>query len=134
GGLNRYDGKNLRLFTSNDGLGGNEILKIMQDSKNRLWFLSFNGVLSYYQNGKFFNPENTPYLSQVNKNATLNNIFEDSNGLIWIVNEAGNIFTISDENVSMIETGLMKLGNIRQVWEHEGWMYFGSLSGLFRWK
>src|SRR5690554_3843461 len=73
GGLNRYDGKNLKLFTTNEGLGGNEILKIMQDSKNHIWFLSFNGIASYYQNDQFYNPANTPFLKEISSNATLNN-------------------------------------------------------------
>lgn len=52
-GLSRYDGKNLKVFTTEDGLPENVILRIYEDHHGRVWGVTLSGFLAYYQGEKF---------------------------------------------------------------------------------
>lgn len=52
-GLCKYDGNKLITYTVKDGISENVVLKIRQDSKNRLWFSTLSGYFFYYENGHF---------------------------------------------------------------------------------
>jgi ligand-binding sensor domain-containing protein len=51
-GVCRYDGYKFTTFTSEDGLMDNTVFTIEEDSLGRIWFLSFNGKLCWYKDGK----------------------------------------------------------------------------------
>lgn len=82
-GVTRFDGKNYLKLTISDGLSDNEVLKIQEDSKGRIWFLTFNGRFSYYYNGKIFNENNNPVLKKIGTFTTLSNLYEDRKGNLW---------------------------------------------------
>ena len=46
------------LYDSNDSLPENSVIKVYKDSKQRIWFISYTGYLSYFENGHI-----TPYQS-----------------------------------------------------------------------
>lgn len=46
-GVYRYDGENLTLFTSNDGLGSYRIISVQEDSFGNLYFDTPEGVFKY---------------------------------------------------------------------------------------
>src|SRR5688572_15244588 len=54
-GVNRYNGRYFESFSIDNGLADSENFRIYQDRFKRIWFLSFNGRLSYYLNGRFYN-------------------------------------------------------------------------------
>src|SRR5688500_12336923 len=54
-GLSRYDGTHFYNLTTIDGLPDNEILKMFQDSKGRIWLLPFKNSICYYFGGKIYN-------------------------------------------------------------------------------
>lgn len=134
GGVNRYDGKNLSQYTTSDGLGGNEVLKMSLDSQNRIWFLSFNGNVSFYKDNQFFNARNTPWLDKLTQNSAMTAFFEESNGDIWIASEAGHLFQIRDTTVTEHLQNKSPVGNIRQIWKNGEDFYFGLFMGVFKWK
>lgn len=82
-GVSRYNGRVFENFYMSDGLADNEIFRIDQDSQGRVWFSAYNGRLSYYQNGKFFNPDNDSTLAGVNLQTYYSNFLEGSNGTVW---------------------------------------------------
>lgn len=82
-GVSRFDGSVFENFSVEDGLPDNQVLQLHEDSKGRIWFLSLNGQLSYYFNGKIHHPENDKQLKQLNFNAIIVSFFEDSRGRIW---------------------------------------------------
>lgn len=82
-GVNRFNGRSLESFYMEDGLADNEIFRIDEDSQGRLWFSAFNGKLSYYHQGEFYNAKNTDMLAQ-DLNSYYVNFFEDSKGTIWL--------------------------------------------------
>jgi ligand-binding sensor domain-containing protein len=82
-GVSRFDGTMFENFSVDDGLPDNQVLQLREDSKGRIWFLSLNGQLSYFYNGKVYNPSNDSQLKQLNFNAVIVSFFEDSKGRIW---------------------------------------------------
>ena len=99
-GVYRYDGMRFEHFTVNDGITDNEVLKVYQDKKDRIWFLTLNGYLSFWQNGKIHNPQNTSFLKDAYAGGSILSCFEDSQDRIWFgALKAGNI--VIDENDSL---------------------------------
>ncbi|WP_410220821.1 two-component regulator propeller domain-containing protein [Pedobacter sp.] len=82
-GVSRFDGTVFENFTVNNGLPDNQILQLREDSKGRIWFLSLNGQLSYFYNGKIYNQDNNSQLKELNFNTVIVSFFEDSKGRIW---------------------------------------------------
>jgi ligand-binding sensor domain-containing protein len=82
-GVSRFDGTMFENFSVDDGLPDNQVLQLREDSKGRIWFLSLNGQLSYFYNGKVYNPSNDQQLKQLNFNAVIVSFYEDSKGRIW---------------------------------------------------
>lgn len=82
-GVSRFDGTVFENFTVDDGLPDNQVLQLREDSKGRIWFLSLGGQLSYFYNGKIYNPDNDKHLKKLNFNAVIVSFFEDSKGKIW---------------------------------------------------
>ncbi|MFA6277093.1 MAG: two-component regulator propeller domain-containing protein [Pedobacter sp.] len=82
-GVSRFDGTMFENFSVDDGLPDNQVLQLREDKKGRIWFLTLNGQLSYFYNGKIYNPDNDKQLKQLNFNAVIVSFFEDSKGKIW---------------------------------------------------
>lgn len=82
-GVSRYDGRSFENFYLSDGLADNEIFRIDQDSQGRIWFSAYNGRLSYYQDGRFHNPDNDSILAKVDLGTYYQNFLESSDGTIW---------------------------------------------------
>ncbi len=96
-GVSRFDGTMFENFSVDDGLPDNQVLQLREDSKGRIWFLSLNGQLSYFHNGKVYNPTNDNQLKQLNFNAVIVSFFEDSKGRIWFGTNK-NIIGVWDGN------------------------------------
>jgi len=97
-GVLKYNGYEFTHYTSKDGLADNEIFNLYQDSQRRIWFLSFNGKVSYYKNGHFFNSKNTSFLSKTNHDSYLANIYEDDSKNIYLVNRKLTVSKIDSLN------------------------------------
>jgi streptogramin lyase len=65
-GVARWDSKYFKYFTIKDGLPNNEIVGIYEDKLGRIWFYSFTKELSYYLNGKIYNPNIDNRLKNLN--------------------------------------------------------------------
>lgn len=82
-GVSRYDGKVFENFTVDDGLSDNQILQIKQDRKGRIWFLTLNGKLCYFLNGRIFNAGNDSLLKKLDFDGAIISFLEDSKGRLW---------------------------------------------------
>ncbi len=82
-GVSRFDGKNFKNFTVDDGIGDNEVLGLFLDSRQRLWFTGFNGSLSFYKDGVIYNKNNCIYLKDFHASNYINNTWEDSHANIY---------------------------------------------------
>jgi len=54
GGVARFDGYEFQNFTAKDGLSDNVVFHLYEDDSNRIWFMGFNGSLSYFQNDSIY--------------------------------------------------------------------------------
>jgi signal transduction histidine kinase len=84
-GVSRFDGKTFVNFTTRNGLGDNEVFEIYQDKLERIWFIPFNGKLSYYYKGKFFHLNIDVLLEESSKGRRDNIQYaEDASGNIYL--------------------------------------------------
>lgn len=83
-GVSRYNGQSFENFYMSDGLADNEIFRIDQDSQGRIWFSAFNGQMSYYYQGQFFNESNSDLIAAIKFDDFYTNLFEDSKGNLWL--------------------------------------------------
>ncbi len=83
-GVSRYNGRSFENIYMSDGLGDNEIFRIDQDSQGRIWFSAFNGQMSYYHRGRFFNKGNSDLIAAIAFNDFYTSFFEDSKGNVWL--------------------------------------------------
>ncbi|KAA5548395.1 ligand-binding sensor domain-containing protein [Adhaeribacter rhizoryzae] len=105
-GVLRFDGNEYKHFTVDDGLSDNEVLKIHADSKNRIWFLTLSGKLSYYLNGKFYNAGNDELIRKTSINSAFTSFYEDKQHNIWFLALDNICIKISPQNkVTRLDLG-----------------------------
>jgi signal transduction histidine kinase/ligand-binding sensor domain-containing protein len=97
-GVVRFDGSNFHRFTLEDGLSDNEVLKIFEDSRKRIWFITFNGHLSYYYKGRFYNAANSALLKRIGAISTFSFVQEDNLGGILFSGGQNKILYIGPDN------------------------------------
>ncbi|MBO9200023.1 MULTISPECIES: sensor histidine kinase [Niastella] len=76
-GVSRFDGTHFKNFTTSDGLPETEILKLLADSKGRIWMAPFKNAVCYYYKGKIHNQENDPVLKKIKLTSVIG-IFRES--------------------------------------------------------
>ncbi|QRN82082.1 hypothetical protein JR338_06410 [Chloroflexota bacterium] len=83
GGLFRYDGRKWQSFTTRDGLPGQEILKVFEDSQGRIWVGTYEhgmGAGVGWTDGR--NWHNTTRADGLADNCVYS-MFEDPSGNMW---------------------------------------------------
>ncbi len=83
-GISRFDGTNFQNFTIEDGLPDTQILQMKEDQFGRIWFFALNGQLSYLQDGKFYNRDNSELLKKLSLNTVIVSFLMDKQGRIWL--------------------------------------------------
>ena len=102
-GVSRYNGRTFENFYMSDGLADNEIFRIDQDSQGRIWFSAFNGQMSYYHKGQFFNKSNSPMVAAIKFETFYHNLFEDSQGNVWFATKLALAMVAKDGTVKNTE-------------------------------
>ncbi len=101
-GLNRYDGKELRVYRNDPTLpgsiSGNDIHNIFQSKKGDLWVLA-NGINVYNRHRDTFNQVSGPSILKSHLN-DITHISEDRNGDIWIVVNGVGLFRIHEKGTA----------------------------------
>lgn len=135
GGLNRFDGYEVKIFTRDESEGslpGSTVRALLSDSKGRLWVGTENGGFSQYQfESETFTTYNTEN-SQLPTNR-IRSLHEDARGQIWIGTDGGGLWRFdptlkefyvatpkfADETIFAIASG------------NGGELWVGTRSGLF---
>lgn len=120
-GVYSFDGYNFRQYTSADGLGDNEILRIYQDKKGRIWFQSVNGNPSFYLDGKIYNASNNTMLEKLKFNKMILSECEDPAGNLYIGSREFVYYKISPEDEV---TKLTSQGQDNFMWYSNGQIRF----------
>lgn len=95
-GVSRYDGYSFTNFTTADGLTDNEVFNMVEDSKHRIWFMTYSGKLSYYKDGVFYNPQNTPMLQKAITKGMFSRAYEDKWGNLIFITSANGLYVLND--------------------------------------
>ena len=61
----KFDGSKFTSYRKKDGLSSNDIVRIKEDTKGRLWFFSYNGSVDYLYKNNIFNGKNEPFLNSL---------------------------------------------------------------------
>lgn len=96
-GVTRFDGKKFENFTLADGLSDNEIMALKVDLKGRLWFMGFNGTVSYWYNNRIYNETSDTLLKNIKTHAAFVDFFEDMDHRLWFTAQGKSV--IIKENV-----------------------------------
>ena len=105
-GACRFDGSTFRTFTTSDGLGDNEVLRIFCDSHDRVWFLSLNGRSAYYKHGSIHNTKSDPYLAQLGSSQGTTDCVEDHAGNLYFGSIGGQVTRLAGEHVEVFQVPL----------------------------
>jgi len=135
GGLNRFDGYEVKVFTRDESQGsvpGNTIRALLSDSKGRLWVGTDNGGFAQYlfetETFTTYNTENSSLLTN-----RIRALHEDAHGQIWVGTDDGGLWRfdpilkefffatskLSDESIVAIASG------------NDGELWVATRSGLF---
>lgn len=99
-GVTRFDGKRFENFSIDDGLPDNQILFLKEDHLGRIWFIAFNGEMSYFLNGKIYNSTTDPVLKSLKFNAIVVSVFEDSKHRLWFGTNKNMLFMLNGKSLT----------------------------------
>ena len=88
-GVDRFDGRTFVNYSMEDGLPDTEVIDIAEDKKGRVWFISPNGRISYYHNGKIHIPE---YYDSLFINNRITSFLQHSSGDYYIGTRDSGIY------------------------------------------
>lgn len=106
-GLNRLRKKVITAYSVQDGLSNAEVYPIFRDSKENIWIGTAKG-LNIYRDGKF-EPVDFKQVGEIksevavwrNREMSIQSLFEDSNGKLWI-GVAGGIYIAQNGEIEML--------------------------------
>ncbi|MFN4246736.1 MAG: histidine kinase [Flavipsychrobacter sp.] len=131
-GVSRYDGYGYKHYTKDDGLSDNEIFQIHEDYKGRLWFLTYNGEPTLYDNGKILTSSNTAFLRNI-KPGIISRGFVNRNDTIWYISRNNAYMFIKDKlkNITPAPDYNKMYGGFIEVVSHSDKVVLVSKSSVF---
>jgi ligand-binding sensor domain-containing protein len=127
-GLCRYDGHGFTTYTPQQGLSDNEVFQLMEDSEKRIWCLTYNGKISYYKNGTFYNSTTDTTLRNLDANDIYSCAVEDHEKRIWLTATSRGVFILHTDGT----TDHIKINKpLYHLWEYEDEMLGLSFAGIF---
>ncbi len=83
-GVCRFDGYEFKTFTTQDGLTDNVVFDTYEDYKGRIWFLTYNSKLCYYENEKIHKYKYNHKIAEfVHEDIPVKSIIVDSNNNVY---------------------------------------------------
>ena len=86
-GIVRYNGIKFEVFTTVNGMPDNDIFSVQEDAYGRLWLATYNGELCYFQNNRFYNARNTPFLKKPFESTLISKIITESDSSVTMLFE-----------------------------------------------
>ncbi len=104
-GVCRYDGYEIKTYTTADGLIDNTVFEITPDAKGRLWFKTFSGRLSYYENDSFHSLPINDTLLHIMSSRFMSSMYVDAQDTIWMgfTGKRGGMCKATFDSVIMME-------------------------------
>lgn len=106
-GILRYDGYSFTQFDSQNGLADDENFNFFQDKSGRIWFYSYNGKISFYENGEFYNELKYPFLRIRDNIGFIVSISENKDGSFDIIYSKGTLLNLNlkSKRVKQVTSG-----------------------------
>ncbi len=98
-GISRFDGHDFENYTVRDGLPSNSVIDISIDYKNRIWLASYNGDLSFIEDGQITEYEYNDTVRTLSQNYFIDNIYIDTLDNLWLMPSLGGLYKISKNGV-----------------------------------
>ena len=130
-GVVRFDGMEMEVFTEEDGLSDKETFSITEDSKGRLWFATYNGLPTYFHEGRFYSPFNTSWLNKIKLNGYIKILYEDVNQNMWVGGKLFGLYRI--EGDSSVHSGFNHMPLLTLYEDHKENLIF-LCRGFFYYK
>jgi ligand-binding sensor domain-containing protein len=130
-GLCQYDGHTFKTYTPQQGLSDNEVFQLLEDSQKRIWCLTFNGKISYYKNGVFYNSNTDTTLHDLEANDIYSCAMEDSKKRIWFGSISHGIFIRNPDGHAEHLMLLEKNEALFRLWESDGEVLGLSAHGIY---
>jgi ligand-binding sensor domain-containing protein len=129
-GARKYDGKTFTIYTTKDGLGGNQVRSILGDRQGRIWIGGDNAGASCFDGKTIRNFTAKDGLG----NDRVFLIFEDQAGNLWFSTLADGVTRYDGTSFTVYrQLGNLTRTHVQSILEDKsGTMWFGCSGGLFR--
>ncbi|RXR17879.1 hypothetical protein EQG63_10375 [Flavobacterium amnicola] len=97
-GVLKYDGYSFKQYDSQNGLADDENFNFFQDKSGRIWFYSYNGKISFLENGEFYNDLKYPFLRIRDNIGFIVSITENNDGSFDIIYSKGALLNLNLKN------------------------------------
>ena len=127
----RYDGIEIRSWTTDDGLAGNKVRVAIETEPNELYVGTTTGLSIIHADGTIKNFKQTNGL----ENEYIMALYKDTNGIVWIGTDGGGIYLMKDEElISHITSEDGLAGNVifKITQKLDGAFWICSGSGITR--
>ena len=118
-GVTRFDGTHFKQYYKDNGLSDNDVIHLFGGKTNRVFFATYNGRLSFFDNDKFANPSNTAFLRQAAFNYALVAGFEDVADNIWLGTKDGSIYRLNKNGVQPFGKKSSKKGDAAHFFQQD---------------
>lgn len=128
-GLAEYRNGVTRMYTTKDGLAGNEVRAILKSAAGPLWIACLGGI-SKYENGRFTSFTESDGLPSNSVRA----LYEDREGVLWIGTYDGGLGRYVDGQFTRYTTreGLFNNGVFQILEDEAGHFWMSSNRGIYR--
>lgn len=145
-GVVKYDGSDFTSYRKKDGLSSNDVVRIKEDYKGRIWFFNYNASANFYYNNQIYNSSNAPFLNSLVGKGFILDFFTDSRKRIHFYNWQGDVFMLDAnnkvsqdllfKNPSLLSPSIAKNLNLKKVVnlginESDEWVMWTS-GGIYR--
>jgi len=95
-GVVRFDGGDFEVMNTRQGLSDPVVFGFHEDDMGRIWFRTFTGKLSYYQNGKIHKYKYNDSIVHIIGISIISDMYYNSQDQLWFT--AGNLTTTIDKS------------------------------------
>ncbi|MCE3260098.1 MAG: ATPase [Bacteroidetes bacterium] len=125
-GAYKIDNGSLIHFNSRNGLTDNNVYSIFKDDESNLWFASdADGIFKFKENNFSFYDKSFGLV-----NPTIMGVAQTADGIIYVADYSGNLYTINSENkIEPLKIGESEIqeGKTNTIYADETNLYIGSL-------
>ena len=97
-GVVKFDGSNFTSYRKKDGLSSNDIVRMKEDHKGRIWLFNYNASVNYIYNDKVWNGNNEAFLKSIAGRGFILDFYTDADKTIYFYNWQGDVFSLDKNN------------------------------------